>query len=211
MGKQKKVSSQKCKICNKLFERNESDEITSWGYAVGRKQDEPLCYDCALKKVTGGMCPEAGDFNSAHLISGQITDQEWKWMQEDFRAIEEGRSIIEPDDDYDDPAWCYKCNRDIAFCKCICYICGEYLEECECTCALCDTPKPGGGLCETHAPGWNESVQGPVPESSEQVGKCESCGIAFNSVHEIESQIPTPSSTVRILLPHNRKKCLCCS
>lgn len=217
MKERKKVSSQKCTICKKIFERNDSDEIANRGYALGRKQDEPLCYNCALKKVTGDMCPEEGDFNSAHLISGQITDQEWKWMQEDFRAVEEGRSIIESndsddDDYYYDPAWCYQCHRDIAFCKCICHECGERLESCECLCALCKTPTPGGGLCKTHAPEWHESVQGPVPDSSDQVGKCESCGIAFNAVYEIGLELQTlPGKEIRILTRHNRKKCLRCS
>ncbi|OGZ83561.1 MAG: hypothetical protein A2599_00075 [Candidatus Staskawiczbacteria bacterium RIFOXYD1_FULL_39_28] len=210
------MSEQRCGGCGKKFQQNDSDRITSSGNALGREPDKQLCYNCALEKVTGGSCPEEGDFNTARLISGEMTDQEWRWLQEDMRAVEESRSIIEPDSDdeddyYNDPAWCYRCNRDTAFCKCICYECGELLEECECHCALCDTPKPGGGLCETHAPGWNESVQGPVPSNSEEVGQCEGCGITFNIVFEIESEFPTPSKTMRFLSRHNRKKCLKCS
>ena len=92
------MSKQKCSNCGKLFQQNDSSQITNWGCTLGRDPDKQLCYSCALEKVTGGSCPEEGDFNTAHLISGEITDQEWKWMQEDLRAVETGRSSFEPDD-----------------------------------------------------------------------------------------------------------------
>lgn len=32
-----------------------------------------------------------------------------------------------------DPAWCYTCNKDTAFCECTCCArCGEYHEHCQC-------------------------------------------------------------------------------
>ena len=101
------MSKQKCADCGKLFQQNDSSQITSLGCTLGRDPDKQLCYNCALQKVSGGN-PEEGDFNTAHLISGEITDQEWKRMQEDFRAVETGHSSCEPDycqeyeDDYDD-------------------------------------------------------------------------------------------------------------
>jgi len=87
----------------------------------------------------------------------------------------------------DDPAWCYKCNRDTAFCTCVCYICGNDLEECHCHCALCDTPVKGGGLCPTHKAAWNEEIQGPALEEARNVGVCVQCGIQFNRAFLLEA------------------------
>ena len=85
------MSDQKCSECGKFFVQNGSSER--------------LCYNCALQKVTGGSCPEEGDFNTASLISGEMTDQERKWLQEDLRAVETGCSSCGSDDcqedDYD--------------------------------------------------------------------------------------------------------------
>ena len=109
----------------------------------------------------------------------------------------------------DDSAWCINCNRDTAFCLCVCYVCHEDLEDCQCKCAQCDTLVVGGGLCEAHKASWNEAVQGPEPDSSEQVGKCESCGVAFNSIYEIDSDMTTRSKFTH-LRRHSRKVCLRC-
>jgi len=86
-------------------------------------EEEPICYSCALKQITGDRVPEEGDFNSARIISGEMSEHEWRLLQEDLQAVEEGRSIREYDDplwgdNYVDPAWCYTCNRDTAFCFC---------------------------------------------------------------------------------------------
>lgn len=202
-----------CSRCQKEFERNESDDITSLANAVGRDPGEQLCYTCALDKITGRCAPEEGDFNSARLISGEMTDDERRWLQEDLRAVESGCSIRESFDDtrwdeYDDPAWCYTCNRDTAFCMCICHECELVLEECECLCALCSTPAPGGGLCTSHASAWDETVQGPTPWRREDVGRCAACGIVYNAVYEVESHTHTRET---ILRRHQRKTCLRCS
>lgn len=89
-----------CTNCEKSFRQNESPDITHWALIVGRDSEEPLCYHCALLKVTGGYAPEAGDFNTARLISGELTDADWEFMRASFRAVETGRSAPEP---YDDP------------------------------------------------------------------------------------------------------------
>jgi hypothetical protein len=75
-----------CRKCEKTFERNEQLGPT----------DSPICYSCALNEFTGGRAPEEGDFNSASLVSGEISDKELQWLREDLRAVEEGRSIVEP-------------------------------------------------------------------------------------------------------------------
>jgi len=118
-----------------VFERNERvDNDTA--EALGRRS-RTICFDCALAEITGGRAPEEGDFNSARLVSGEISDQDLQYLDEDLRAVEEGRSISEPSDDdtdpdWQDPAWCYTCNRDTAFCMCVCPKCGENNEDCRC-------------------------------------------------------------------------------
>ena len=88
-------------------------------YAVGRDPENERCYSCALDYFTGGRAPEEGDFNSAHLLSGEMSDKEWRWLQEDFRAVESGRgSVWEPMDDEEDEDWCRYCCRSYRICIC---------------------------------------------------------------------------------------------
>jgi len=109
-----------CTCCGNEFQtRNESD----------------LCYSCTLQSLTGGRAPEEGDFNTAKIQSGTMTDEEIGYLQKDLESVEEGRSFREIDVDFeewDDPAWCYKCKKDIAFCDCICHFCGRPAGECDC-------------------------------------------------------------------------------
>ncbi len=76
-----------------------------------------ICYGCALQEFTGGKPPEEGDFNSARLVSGEMTEKEWKWLQEDLRAAEEGRSIRE----FEEPEYvcfCSGCGGEESYCYC---------------------------------------------------------------------------------------------
>lgn len=130
------MRQQTCSVCRRSFEKNDKVNDTL-AEAVGR-DSRSICYGCALKEVTGGNPPEEGDFNSAHLISGEISDMNLKYLMEDLRNVELGRSTFEPyyedsDEDWIDPAWCYHCNKDTAFCVCdYCPMCGQYHEFCEC-------------------------------------------------------------------------------
>ena len=85
---------------------------------------------------------------------------------------------------WDDQGWCHTCDRDTAFCLCICYVCDEASDDCQCSCAQCDTKVRDGGLCATHKASWNESVQGPEPETPDDVSQCLTCGIPFNISYE---------------------------
>lgn len=77
--------------------------------------DSTICYGCALESLIGNGCPEEGDCNSALLISGEMTDQEARWLQEDLESIDHSgaeqawRNIVEddfdPDDRYNDPEY----------------------------------------------------------------------------------------------------------
>lgn len=70
------------------------------------KSDGNICYDCALQRITGGNAPEEGDFNTAKLVSGTMTEEEEGWLRSDLEAVEGGVSHPDfepeewPDDDY---------------------------------------------------------------------------------------------------------------
>ena len=125
-----------CEVCGKQYERN--DKVNSTLAEATGKNSRSICYACALEEITHGHAPEEGDFNSAHLISGEISNTDLGYLMEDLRNVELGRSTFEPyeedsDENWVDPAWCYTCNKDTAFCTCIhCPKCGEYYEDCEC-------------------------------------------------------------------------------
>ncbi len=123
-----------CSVCGKQFERNEKVN-TATAEALGRNS-RSICYACALEGITKGRAPEEGDFNSAHLISGEMSDRDLGYLLDDLRNVELGRSTFEPsevDENWIDPAWCYECNKDTAFCGCTyCPMCGEYPEHCQC-------------------------------------------------------------------------------
>lgn len=105
------MSKKICSVCEKEYEGREKSNSTS------------ICYDCALNKITGGNAPEQGDFNTASVISDETSDADLQLLMKDLRNVELGRSTFEPYDedsnaDWEDPAWCYRCNRDTAFCEC---------------------------------------------------------------------------------------------
>jgi cold shock CspA family protein len=116
-----------------------------------------------------------------------------------------------PRRNWDDMAWCHTCNRDTGFCLCICYVCHEDLADCQCGCASCGVPLPGGGLCDTDFKSWNQVTQGPSPSEPCQIGKCTTCGQAFNKVHDVQEQYAGYRRTMRILVLHGRTTCLRCA
>lgn len=80
-----------CKSCSDIFEV--SDE----------KVERSICYKCTLKELCGDRPPEEGDFNSAMIISGDMSEQEWQLLRADLEAVESGRPIREPyDDEHED-------------------------------------------------------------------------------------------------------------
>lgn len=113
-----------------------------------------------------------------------------------------------------DPAWCYRCNRDSAFCLCVCYNCDKSLDEkgcdcasphdgiCECKCAVCKKPNPGAGLCKDCFPKWDESTQGPRPLSAVEIRNCKDCGNIFNATFALKVE-KSELRTVRRFGFHN--------
>ncbi len=89
--------------------------------ALGGTDENQICYGCALECITGDRAPEEGDFNSARIISGEMSEQEWRWLKEDLEAAEQGRSIreyeppeYEPLEEYndDDEIFGHECFED---------------------------------------------------------------------------------------------------
>ena len=99
-----------CAVCEKTFETQHENV------------ERPICYGCVLHELIGNALPEEGDINAAYLISGEMNDQKWKWLKEDFRAVETGCSIRE----FDPPElidWCRRCGESVDSCWC------DYEEE----------------------------------------------------------------------------------
>jgi len=92
-----------CETCGKHFN---SQRTTS-----------EICYGCALTRLIGNGAPEEGDFNTALLVSGEMTDEEARDLQEDLESVEQGRSIRE--DFRDDEDACPICGGDPNWCDCI--------------------------------------------------------------------------------------------
>lgn len=103
-----------CSVCGKEYEKNLNVNSTM-AAAVGR-DSEHICYACALERITGGHAPEEGDFNSAHLISGEISDTDLGYLMEDLRNVELGRSTFEPYEEDIDA--CPICGGDTKWCDC---------------------------------------------------------------------------------------------
>lgn len=64
-----------CSKCGKTFRTNNNSE---------------KCYNCTLDGITGGYAPEEGDYNSAKIMSGEITEQEFRRLQQELGAVELG-------------------------------------------------------------------------------------------------------------------------
>jgi hypothetical protein len=111
-----------CTVCKKTFEQNENPELTALAFAVGRDTEHPVCYGCALRQLTGNHAPEGGDFGSAYLISGEMSDKEWRSLQEDLGMVRATWSPPEPafGEDYED------------YSDLVCHTCGKYHDMCFC-------------------------------------------------------------------------------
>ncbi len=79
-----------CGKCQKLYEKN-----------VETKGQTHICYDCALQSLTGGQHPEEGDFNSSRIMSGEMSDDERRWLAEDLRSVDWATCQPDPDDSDD--------------------------------------------------------------------------------------------------------------
>ena len=94
-----------CSTCSKTFSKN----FHSQQDLDEAEKNEHTCYDCTLERLTNGQCPEVGDFNSASIISGEMTDDERRWLQEDLRSVEAGSGSRYEEDDEEDNR-CFHCD-----------------------------------------------------------------------------------------------------
>ena len=103
-----------CTTCGRTFEQNEKVS-SGMAHAVGR-DSKKICYNCALASLTGGRAPEEGDFNSAHLISGEISDKELGWLMDDLESVDHSRAEVQwrsqVEEDDDSGRWDYLEERD---------------------------------------------------------------------------------------------------
>jgi hypothetical protein len=92
-----------CKTCRKKFR--------------SQKIDSTICYGCALKHFAGNRPPEEGDFNSASIVSGEMTDEEARSLQKELESVDHSgeeaneRRLYEGYDD-EDHRWDYLEERD---------------------------------------------------------------------------------------------------
>jgi hypothetical protein len=109
-----------CSTCGKTFQRLDYKNKT----ASPSEQQKYQCFDCALESITHGYAPEEADLNTALIISREMTQIESDILDENLRSVETGtapnydRIFAYNEPEYDDPYWCYECNKDIAFCEC---------------------------------------------------------------------------------------------
>lgn len=101
-----------------------------WRQDYLRNKKAPVCYRCTLERLTAECAPEEGDFNSALISSGEMTDQEVCSLQEDLRSVEpDGDEEYEPEgfDDSDDFDSCEEESNEG-----VCPECGEVYKWCDC-------------------------------------------------------------------------------
>ncbi|MSU55469.1 MAG: hypothetical protein EXS46_02955 [Candidatus Taylorbacteria bacterium] len=85
----------KCWSCGKKFVKH-VEELSN------RDSFQDTCYNCALESLTKGQPPEEGDFNTAGIVSGEMSDDECGLLQEDLRSVDWAACQTDPEDDLDD-------------------------------------------------------------------------------------------------------------
>lgn len=75
------METRTCRTCDTEFRTNNGSKV---------------CYDCHLRRITGGLAPEEGDFNSAHLAAGDWDETQRRQFQRSLRAVELGISEDDP-------------------------------------------------------------------------------------------------------------------
>jgi hypothetical protein len=56
-----------------------------------QRKDSDTCYGCALGHITGEHPPEEGDFNTALIASGEMSDATARQLQEDLESVDHSR------------------------------------------------------------------------------------------------------------------------
>jgi hypothetical protein len=97
-----------CTKCEKSFKSNRDDATT--------------CYGCALKDFAGRNAPEEGDFNSAALTSGEMSEKEWQLFQQELESIDHSDAASRYEEQVKDYYYqmgiCRTCERPLPRCYC---------------------------------------------------------------------------------------------
>jgi len=74
-----------------------------------QRKDGNTCFGCALERITNGQPPEEGDFNTALIVSGEMSDRNARQLQEELEAIDHcgaaesyEEDLVYHDDQYED-------------------------------------------------------------------------------------------------------------
>jgi hypothetical protein len=74
-------------------------KVCGCGKAFKTSNDSDKCYDCTLEDIAHGNPPEEGDFNTARIVSGTMTETERGYLQRDLESVELGRTTEEEYED----------------------------------------------------------------------------------------------------------------
>jgi hypothetical protein len=74
-------------------------KVCGCGKSFKTSNGSDKCYNCTLEDITHGNPPEEGDFNTAHIVSGTLTETERRYLQQDLESIENGTTTEEEFDD----------------------------------------------------------------------------------------------------------------
>jgi hypothetical protein len=82
--------TKECSKCHKQFDTSNNSD---------------LCYSCTLDQVANGFPPEEGDFNTAGILSGTLTEAERHNLQQDLESVELGRTTQEEGEEEEPDDW----------------------------------------------------------------------------------------------------------
>lgn len=88
---------------------------------------EAYCFNCTLTRITGERCPEEGDFNTARLVSGEMSDEDISALRSDLASVES----YDPFEDEWDAAERWDKDTDRSYEEQACRKCGQ-IDDCTC-------------------------------------------------------------------------------
>jgi hypothetical protein len=87
-------------------------KVCGCGKAFKTSNGSDKCYECTLEDITHGNPPEEGDFNTALIVSGTMTETERGYLQSDLESVENGRTTQEEYEEEEEQEPWYSGNED---------------------------------------------------------------------------------------------------
>lgn len=81
-----------CSSCGKKFQKLVDGN-------AGQSSPSDQCYSCSLESLTKGSPPEEGDFNTARIRSGEMTEEERRMLWDDLKSVDWAACQPDPEDD----------------------------------------------------------------------------------------------------------------